>query len=89
MAFLVEHTSSGKVRKSQSTARASILFVRKKNSSVQLCVNFQDLNKITILNQYLLLLINELRKKTQGSQWFTKFDLKNSYHLIQVKEGIK
>ena len=63
-AYLAEHAPSGKVRKSQSAVGAPILFVKKKNGSLRLCVDYKSLNKITTPNQYPLTLLNELREKT-------------------------
>jgi len=63
-AYLMVHTPSGIVRKLQLAAGAPILFVRKKDGSLQLCMDYWGLNKITIPNQYPLLLMNELREKT-------------------------
>jgi len=50
-------------------------------------MDYRGLNKITTPNRYPLPLMNKLREKTQGSQWFTKLDLKNGYYLIWIKEG--
>ena len=50
-------------------------------------MDYRALNQITIPNRYQLPLILELQDRVQGAQWFTKMDLKNGFHLIQIKEG--
>ena len=59
----------------------------KKNGKLRLCVDYQQLNKITIKNRYLLPLISELCDRLQGAQWFTALNLKGAYNLIWIKEG--
>ena len=80
--------ASGKIRPSKSPAGASILFVPKKEGrGLRLGVDYRGLNKVTILNRYLLTLMNELRNRVGGSTIFTKLDLMSGYNLIQIKEG--
>ena len=71
---------------SQRSAGAPILFVPKKNDKLCLCVNYQDLNIITIKNQYSLFLISELLDCLDDSTVFLKINLKNAYHHIQIHE---
>ena len=75
------------VRRSRSTAAAPILFVRKKDGSLKLCVACRALNRLTIPNKYPLPLISELLDKTRGGKWFTRLDLKNGYNLIRIAAG--
>ena len=77
-AYLVEYTPLGKVITLRLVAGALILFIRNKDSSLWLCIDYWGLNKSTTLNQYPLPLMNKLREKTCGLQWFTKLDLKNN-----------
>jgi len=71
-----------------SPAGFPILFVPKPHGrGLRLCVDYRAQNRITIPNQYLLPLMQELQDRVQGAQWFTKMDLKNRFHLIRVKEG--
>ena len=68
---------SSKIRPSKSPAGAPILFVPKDHGrGLHLCVDYRGLNKVTILNRYLLPLMNELRNRVRGSRIFTKLDLK-------------
>ena len=69
-----------------SPAGFPILFVPKPDGrGLRLCVDYRAQNRITIPNQYLLPLMQELQDRVQGAQWFTKMDLKNRFHLIRVK----
>jgi len=67
----------------------SILFVSKKNGKLQLCVNYCQLNNITIKNCYLLPLISELQDRLRKARYFIKLDLHKGYYLIQIKEREK
>ena len=66
--YLQENIPTGKVRRSRSTAAAPILFVRKKDGSFRLCVEYRALKCLTILNKYPLPLISELLDKTKGGK---------------------
>ena len=50
-------------------------------------MDYRGLNKVTIPNRYPLPNVDELRERVRGSNWFTKIDLKNWYHLIRIKQG--
>jgi len=79
---------TGKIRPSKSPAGAPILFVPKPHGrGLRLCVDYCGLNKVTIMNRYLLPLMNELCDRVQGAKIFTKIDLKWGYNLIRIKEG--
>ncbi len=68
-----------------SLTDASILFIFKKNDSLHLCMNYQDLNKITVKNRYSLSLISETLDKLNKVKQFTKLDLKNVYHHLRIQ----
>ena len=85
--YLAEMLPTGKVRRSRSAAAAPILFVRKKNGELRLCVDYRALNKLTIPNRYSLPRIEEIHEKAKGAKWFTRLDLKNGYNLIRIKSG--
>ena len=79
--------TSGKIRPSKSLAGAPILSVpNKEGRGLRLCVDYRGLNKVTILNQYPLPLMNELRNPVRVAKIFTKLDLKSRYNLICIKE---
>ena len=77
----------GKISESKSPAGAPILFVPKPDGSMRLCINYRQLNKVTIANKYPLPLMTELRDQVGGAKIFAKLDLKNGYHLLRIKEG--
>ena len=79
--------AQGKIMDSQSPYGAPILFVPKPDGSLRLCVDYRNLNKLTILNKYPLLLMDELRDQVARAKVFTKLDLKDGYHLIHIKQG--
>lgn len=85
--YLDENLRKGYIRPSQSPAGYPILFVPKKNGKLRLCVDYRQLNDITIKNRYPLPLITELRDRLHGAKWFTTLDLKGAYNLIRIKEG--
>ena len=75
------------IRESQADAGANILFVPKKDGSLQLCVDYRGLNNITVKNRYPLPLISELLDRLHGTTVFSKIDLKDAYYRICIKEG--
>ena len=86
--YLADLLTSGKIRPSKSSAGAPILFVPKKEGrGLRLCVDYRGQNKVTILNQYPLALMNELGDRVRGAKIFTNLDLKSAYNLIWIKEG--
>ena len=68
-------------------AGAPILFVKKKDGGLQLCVNYQGLNQITIKNCYALPFIGELIDGLRDAQYFTKIDLRGAYNLVWIAPG--
>ncbi len=74
------------IKELQSSTKYLILFILKLNKSLKLCVNHKALNKIMIKNSYSLLLIFELQDKLQKAQWFTKFDILETFNQIKIKK---
>ena len=85
-AHLEEFLSKGFIRPSISPWGAPVLFVKKKDGSLRLCIDYRQLNSVTIRNQYPLPRIDELFDKLQGSQVYSKIDLRSGYHL-RVQES--
>jgi transposase InsO family protein len=85
--YLEDSIAKGFIVPSKSSCGAPILFVKKKDGSLRLCVDYRGLNKITLKNRYPLPLFDELVSHMQGSQVFTKIDLKGAYNLVRIKPG--
>ena len=62
-----------------------MLLVKKKDGTMRLCVDYRQLNKVTIKNRYLLPRIDELMDQLVGACVFSKIDLRSGYHQIRVK----
>nr|GEX79954.1 putative reverse transcriptase domain-containing protein [Tanacetum cinerariifolium] len=76
----------GFIRPSSSPWRAPLLFVKKKDGSLRMCIDYRELNKLTIKNRYPLPRIDDLFNQLQGSQYFSKIDLRSGYHQLRVHE---
>jgi hypothetical protein len=86
-AFLDEHLASGFIRPSSSAHAAPVLFVRKKDGSLRLCVDFRGLNKITRKDRYPLPRISDLLDAPSQANIYTKLDLRHAYHLVRIAQG--
>ncbi|GJW84422.1 putative reverse transcriptase domain-containing protein [Tanacetum coccineum] len=65
---------------------ASVLFVKKKDGSFQMCIHYRELNKLTIKNRYPISRIDDLFDQLQGSSVYSKIDLRSGYHQLRIKE---
>ncbi|GKF28674.1 putative reverse transcriptase domain-containing protein [Tanacetum coccineum] len=83
---LKELSDKGFIRPSSSPWGASVLFVKKKDGSFQMCIDYQELNKLTMKNRYPLPKIDDLFDQLQGSSVYSKIDLRSSYHQLRVRE---
>ena len=63
-----------------------MLFVKKKDGSMQMCIDYHELTKVTIKNKYHLPWIDNLLDQLQGAHVFSKIDLHLGYHQVRVKE---
>ena len=82
---LQELLDKGFIRPNVSLWGAPILFMKKKDGSMRLCVDYRELNKMTICNRYPLPRINDLFDQLKGAQVFSKIDLRSSYHQLKIK----
>jgi hypothetical protein len=80
--YLEDKMQRGWIRRSTSPTRALILFVPKKDRGLRLCINYRALNKVTIKNRTLLLLISKTLDRLSRAVRFTKLDLKDTYNRI-------
>jgi len=85
--YLDENLKKGFIRKSKSPAGAPVLFVKKHDGSLRLCVDYRRLNAATIRNSFPIPRISDLIESFKGSVIFTRLDLRSAYNLIRVKEG--
>ncbi|GKE67603.1 putative reverse transcriptase domain-containing protein [Tanacetum coccineum] len=77
----------GFIRPSSSPWGASVLFVKKKDGSFRMCIDYRELNKLTVKNHYLLPRIDDLFDQLQGSSVYSKIDLRSGYHQLRVRDG--
>ena len=74
------------VRPSASPWGAPVLLVKKKDGSMRMCVDYRQLNKVTVKNKYPLPRIDDLMDQLKGAMVFSKIDLRSEYHQIRVKK---
>ena len=82
-----ENLSKGFIRASSLPAEAPILFVKKSDGSLRLCVDYRGLNAGTIKNRYLLPLIIETLMRLFKAHYYTALDVRGAYNLLRVAEG--
>ncbi|GJV10636.1 putative reverse transcriptase domain-containing protein [Tanacetum coccineum] len=83
---LQELSDKGSIRPSSSPWGAPVLFVKKKDGSFRMCIDYRELNKLTVKNRYPLLRIDDLFDQLQGSSIYSKIDLRSGYHQLRVRE---
>ncbi|GJS04610.1 reverse transcriptase domain-containing protein [Tanacetum coccineum] len=83
---LKELEDKGFIRPSSSPWGAPVLFVKKKDGSFRMCIDYRELNKLIVKNCYPLPRIDDLFDQLQGSQFFSKIDLRSGYHQLRVHE---
>ncbi|GJW75132.1 putative reverse transcriptase domain-containing protein [Tanacetum coccineum] len=83
---LQELTDKGFIRPSSSPWGAPVLFVKKKDGSFRMCIDYRELNKLTVKNRYPLPRIDDLFDQLQGSSIYSKIDLRSGYHQLRVRE---
>nr|CAD1844098.1 unnamed protein product [Ananas comosus var. bracteatus] len=77
------------IRPSKAPYRAPVLFQRKSDGSLRLCIVYRALNKITVKNKYPIPLIADLFDQLGGAKYFTKLDLRSWYYQVRIAEGDK
>ena len=79
--------ASGIIRPSSSPVAAGFFFVAKKDGSLRPCIDYRQLNSITVKNKYPLPLLSSTFEPLSHATVFTKLDLRNAYHLVRIQEG--
>ena len=80
---LVDH---GFIQPSKSPFGAPVLFVKKKDGTFRMCIDYRGLNKVTIKNGYPLPRVEELFDRLQGAKYFSKIDLRSGYYQLRIAD---
>ncbi|GKA74904.1 putative reverse transcriptase domain-containing protein [Tanacetum coccineum] len=83
---LQELSEKGFIHPSSSPWGALVLFVKKKDGSFRMCIDYRELNKLTVKNRYPLPRIDDLFDQLQGSSVYSKIDLRSGYHQLRIRE---
>ena len=83
---LQELLEKGFIRPSVSPWGAPMLFVKKKDGTLRLCIGYRQLNKLTVKNKYFLPRIDDLFDQLKGASIFSKIDLRSGYHQLRIKD---
>ena len=81
---LEELVKAGFIQPSKSPFGAPILFVKKKDGTMRMCIDYRALNNVTIKNSYPLPRVDELFDRLKGARYFSKIDLRSGYHQIRI-----
>ena len=84
---LQELVDKGIIRPKISPWGALVLFVKKKDDTWRLCIDYRQLNKVTIRKKYPLPRIDDLFDQLQGARVFSKIDLRSGYHQLRIRES--
>ena len=85
--YILESVASGIIRPSSSPVAAGFFFIAKKDGSLRPCIDYRQLNNITVKNKYPLPLLSSTFEPLTHATVFTKLDLRNAYHLVRIREG--
>ena len=82
---LQELLEKGLIQPNVSPWGAPVLFVKKKDGSLRLCIDYRELNRVTVKNKYPLPRIDDLFDQLAGAIVFSKIDLRSGYHQLKIK----
>ena len=85
--YIQKNLKSQWIRHSQSLCSAPVLFTKKTDGSLRLCVDYRGLNKLTVKNRYPLPLIGETLERISQGVYFTSMDLRDGFHLLRIAKG--
>ena len=84
---LKELLDAGYIRPSKAPYGAPVLFQKKHDGSLRMCIDYRALNKLTVKNKYPIPLIADLFDQLGNARWFTKLDLRSGYYQVRIAEG--
>nr|XP_016493746.1 PREDICTED: RNA-directed DNA polymerase homolog [Nicotiana tabacum] len=84
---LKELLDAGHIRPSKALFGAPVLFHKKKDESLRLCIDYRALNKVTVKNKYSIPLLADLFDRLGQAKYFTKVDLRKGYYQVRIAEG--
>ena len=85
--YIKQKEARGWIQRVRTGRVSPIMFVKKKDGKLSLCVDYRALNEITKKDRHPLRLISEALDRLAGAKYFTKLDIKDAYHNIRIKEG--
>jgi len=85
--YIKENLEKGFIRPSESPAGYPVVFQKKKDSTLRVCIDYKKLNEVTIRNSNPIPLITDIIGRVKGAKYFTKLDLRSAYNLIRIREG--
>ena len=83
---LQELLEKGFIKPSTSPWGTPVLFAKKKDKTLRLCIDYRKLNRVTIKNQYPLQRIDDLFDQLRGARVYSKIDFRTGYHQLRVRE---
>ena len=84
---LDELLNAGFIRPAKAPYGAPVLFQKKKDGTLRLCIDYRALNKVTVRNKYPLPIITDLFDQLNGARYFTKLDLRSGYYQVRIAQG--
>ncbi len=85
--YIKENLEKGFIRPSESPAGYPVVFQKKKDGTLRVCIDYKKLNEVTIRNSYPIPLITDIIERVKDAKFFTKLDLRSAYNLIRIREG--
>ena len=85
--YIKTNQDRGWIREAFTNGGSPIMFIKKKDGSLRLCVDYRALNELTKKDRYPLPLIGEALDRLHTAKYFTKLDIKEAYHNVRIKKG--